>query len=751
MIVIIILVYYNEFENKHREWNNYMYTQKLKPTLLAITIASTLTPAAYAAQELTALQEVVVSATRTEQDIKDVSASVETVSSNDIDNQMATDPQQALKYTPGVDAEGTGRFGISGYNIRGMEDSRVKVMVDGVEQPVPYNPGATEQRSYPNNIEVDTLSAIEVNKGPSSTLYGSDALGGAVLFKTKDPSDVLVTDGDENRFGLKSSYTSADETFKNTLTWAMRYGDLETLLMMTYADGQETETHSDGDNISGIGRGQADPADKDISNLLAKAYYQVNEAHRIGVSLEYYLRNYDEDELSYDGYSISMPGMGPMITYSNSYNEDKSERLRVGVNHQWLMDAAIADSLNWSLNYQQSDSLSKNYDTTTGMMGSGERMRERDATDKSVQFDSQFDKLVEFNNHYHQFTYGASFIHDKFELDNTDYKYDLGTVGPGSTGMPDATLTKWGIYFQDQAFFLQERLILTAGIRYDSFKTEPESNNGFATDYPDSDSDAVTGKLGSVYHFSDGFSGFAQISQGFKAPTVYDLYYFYNQGAIIEPNPDLKPEKSISYEAGFRGRSESTRFEIVGFYNDYSDFISDTNLGTDASSGKDKYTKENINKAEIYGAEFSSTTMLDTAFGAPQGFYSKVSVAYAEGRDKDTGEHLDSVAPLTGNLGLGYDSLNSVFGGLLKVTMASSKDDWSNDEYKDAPGYTLVDLTAYYRPINDLTLRAGLFNAFDKKYWHYSDLERGNTPGSKNVDFYTQPGRNWGVSLDYQF
>ena len=198
---------------------------------------------------------------------------------------------------------------------------------------------------------------------------------------------------------------------------------------------------------------------------------------------------------------------------------------------------------------------------------------------------------------------------------------------------------------------------------------------------------------------------------------------------------NLKPEKSISYEAGFRGRSESTRFEIVGFYNDYSDFISDTNLGTDASSGKDKYTKENINKAEIYGAEFSSTTMLDTAFGAPQGFYSKVSVAYAEGRDKDTGEHLDSVAPLTGNLGLGYDSLNSVFGGLLKVTMASSKDDWSNDEYKDAPGYTLVDLTAYYRPINDLTLRAGLFNAFDKKYWHYSDLERGNTPGSKMLIF----------------
>ena len=210
---------------------------------------------------------------------------------------------------------------------------------------------------------------------------------------------------------------------------------------------------------------------------------------------------------------------------------------------------------------------------------------------------------------------------------------------------------------------------------------------------------ASTGKIGSVYHFSDSFSGFAQISQGFKAPTVYDSYYFYNQGAVVEPNPDLKPEKSTSYEAGFRGRNDSTRFEIVAFYNDYNDFINDSSLGT--IDGKDAYTKENISKAEIYGAEFSSTTMLDQAFGAPKGLYSKLSVAYAEGRDKETGDHLDSVAPLTGNIGLGYDSANFVYGGLLNISMAASKDDWSTSDNFVAPGYSLVDLTTYYRPIED--------------------------------------------------
>ncbi|WP_105902088.1 TonB-dependent hemoglobin/transferrin/lactoferrin family receptor [Vibrio gangliei] len=726
-----------------------MYPTNIKPSLLACSIALTLTPAAYAAQELTALEEVVVSATRTEQAVKDVSSSVASVSSQSMESQLATDPQQALKYTPGVEVQGHGRFGISDYNIRGTEGDKIKVMVDGVEQASPYNPGATEQRHYPGTVEVDSLTAIEVNKGPSSTLYGSDALGGAVLFKTKDPSDVLVTDGNENRFGIKSGYTSADETFKNTATWAMRQDDLETLLIVTYADGSETETHGSGADVAGGERGAADPADKKIGNLLGKVYYRLNDNHRIGLVAEYYQRRYDEQELHYDGYSIMMPGSGmPMITYADNYNKDNVSRLRVGVNHEWTMSNVMADSLKWSLNYQQSDSEYKNYDTSTGMMGSGKRMRYRDAGDDLIQFDAQFDKLAEFANSYHQFTYGLTYIHDQFALDNTDYKYDLGTVTPGSTGVPDATLQKWGLFLQDQAFFLDETLVLTAGVRYDGFRTDPEADEQFDTDYPSNSEDAITGKLGAVYHISNHFSTFAQISQGFKAPSVEDLYYYYNQGAIFNPNPDLKAEKSLAYELGFRGYSDVGRFEISAFYNDYTDFIDGYNTG-EQQDGKDVYTTENIANAEIYGIEFSSTVNLDAAFNAPRGLYSKFSVAYAEGRDKDKDVHLDSVAPLTGVVGIGYDSLNRNYGGLVNVTMVASKDDWSDETVEAVSGYTLVDLTAYYRPINDLTLRAGLFNAFDKKYWLYSDMESGYSTASR--DFYSQPGRNWGVSLDYQF
>lgn len=709
-----------------------------KKSLLSASILIALSPSAFA-EDYSLFDEVVVSATRTEQNKKDVSSSIETVSSAQIDDTLATDLKQALQYTPGVEVEGSGRFGIAGFNIRGVEGSRVKTMVDGVQQPVPYNPGASEQRKYPNAIEVDTLQNIEINKGPSSTLYGSDAMGGAVLLRTKNPDDVLITDGNEHRFGIKSGYMSANEEYKTTLTWAMRQDKLETLLMATYAQGHETETHSSGADIEGPDRGAANPADSKLGNLLAKAFYQVNDDNRVGLTVEYYNKRYDEDELNYNGYSI-MPG----FTYTDNYNKDTNERLRVSFEHQMMMNTLLAESLNWSVNYQDSSSLNKNYDTTPF---NGRRMREREASDKTVQFDTQLSKLVDIQGNAHEFTYGMNYLYNQFELDNTDHKLDAGTVSPGSTGIPDANVTQWGLFVQDQAYFLQDKLILTAGLRYDNFKADPSTDDGYTTSYKANKDDAFTGRLGSVYHLNDQLSVFGQISQGFKAPTVYDLYYFYNQGAIIEANPDLKAEKSLAYEMGFRGQNPSANFEITAFYNDYRDFITEEKTGEEG--GKDVITKKNLDEVRIYGAEFSTTVHLDSAFNAPQGMYTRLSITYADGEDKKTGNSINSIAPLTGVVGLGLERDN--YGAMANVKMVASKDDWQSEDNLDVAGYTTVDMTGYYKPMKDLTLRAGLFNALDKKYWLYNDVSGTDSHSTFSKDIKSQPGRNWGISVDYQF
>ena len=91
-----------------------------KKSILSASIVIALSQGAYA-EESSTFNEVVVSATRTEQNVNDVSASVESVSSKDIERTLSKNLYDAVQYTPGVEATTSGRFGISGFNIRGME------------------------------------------------------------------------------------------------------------------------------------------------------------------------------------------------------------------------------------------------------------------------------------------------------------------------------------------------------------------------------------------------------------------------------------------------------------------------------------------------------------------------------------------------------------------------------------------------------------------------------------------------------
>ncbi len=726
-----------------------------KKTFLSASIVLALASTAHA-EEYALFDEVVVSATRTEQNKEDVSASIDTFSSEYIDDSLSSDLKDVLLNTPGVEATTEGRFGISGFNIRGMDGDRVKVVVDGVQQVTPYNSGGGTQAIYPNTVEIDTLQAIEINKGASSTLYGSNALGGVVVLKTKDPEDFLVTDGDESRFGIKSSYFSKDSQFKNTLTWAMRRGDIETILIGTYAQGNETETYGDGLDVEGENRGVANPADKDMNNILAKVYYQINERNRIGLIYERNNQTFDENKLS-GNYTSSHPTMGDIVTYADSRSNDETKQEKIGVNYELLAENVAFDTMALNLNFQTTESTNDNYAVVTDHMGmigyNGKRTRSRYAEDETIQFDAQFDKLVGLENSAHEITYGLNYVDTDFSLNNVDHFHDNGTSKPGATNVPDAKMNQWGLFAQDNIFLLDEKLVVNLGLRYDAFEATPSTDSGFETVHKANKDDAFTGKIGAVYHLNEKLSTFAQIGQGFKAPTIEQLYYEYDKGSDFTPNSRLKAEKSTSYELGLRGKNEFGKFELVGFYNDYKDFISTQSL-PEKTPGKEHFTLVNLDEVEIKGVEFSNTLLIDKLFGAPEGTYTTFSIAYAEGEDTKKNEKLTSVAPLTSVVGLGYDNYEHKFGGLATIKMVASKTDWPTENYKyeDSAGYGVVDVTAYYQPINDLTLRAGLFNAFDKKYWQYDDFTVDSSAKTASYkDRYSQPGRNWGVSLDYQF
>ncbi|MDD1792254.1 TonB-dependent hemoglobin/transferrin/lactoferrin family receptor [Enterovibrio makurazakiensis] len=710
-----------------------------------------------AAQDVYTFDEVVVSATRSEQSISDVAVSVDVVDSKKIEENLAQDLEQAVANEPGVSMPGTGRFGNSGFNIRGLSENYVKTMVDGVEQPVSFDPGADVMRKYNNNVETDTLQRIEINKGPSSSLYGSDALAGAVIIRTKNPEDLLVPEGDDTYASVKTGYYSADESYKATATIANRTGDLDTLLIFTHRDGHETKTHSSGSDIEGRERGQADPFDINSDNLLLKAFYQINDDHRVGLTGEIFNREADGLISSNEGYEI-MPG----FVYTRNSANDEDKRRRVTFEHDWQANTTAFDRLKWQVTALESESLHNTFDETPEpptSFGHGYRQRVRNGEDKSTQFDAQFDKAFDLATSYHEISYGVNYITNEFNLDYRDMYLEgskAGTQADKAGDVPNAESVKWGIFVQDQAFLLEERLVLNAGLRYDSFSAEPKGT----TEYANSESDAVTAKLGAVYHWTERLSSYANVSQGFKSPTLQDLYYFYETdaayGAVYEANPDLKPEESVGYETGLRITQDFGRFDFAVYYNDYKNFIESTKLADNNGEGKELWSKQNISKAEIYGAEFKAQLALDVLLNAPTGMYSDFSVAYTKGKDKENGEALDTVSPLSAYFALGYANVEGTYGGkvAVKAVAGKSDSDWSNanidTDNVSAPGYAVTDITAYYRPVSDLTVRAGLFNAFDKKYWEYTDLI-GAESDTEGLDRRTQSGRNWGIEAEYVF
>ena len=700
----------------------------------------------------TRLNQVVVSAMRTDKELKDVAGSVAVIDSTTIEDELVHNIEELVRYEPGVQVT-SGRGGPDGFVIRGVGGNRVKITVDGVNQPQQIDAGGDFLRSQRNFIDVETLKAVEIVKGPASSLFGSDAVAGLVAFRTKNPSDLLAPEGDDSHVSIKAGYASVDEGFSETLSLANRTGKLETLAIYTRRDHKETDTHS-GTNTTGVDRGQANPSDTGLNSLLTKAQYQLGDNHRIGVTGEFFQSKTD----------VKLKTLNP----ATSTGKDENNRYRVGFEHNWQAGQFLFDTLQWQIDWQQSqtqmitnrpgyDFLFPNGSVTTYPS----REMDYNYKEQTIEGNLQLNKLMQLGGLDHNLVYGLSASHTKVTNDNTELNLQTSQVKTKNY-IPDTKAIKYGLFLQDN-LQLTNRLNLTAGIRYDKYEFNPNGTMGLASDPEpahDSEGSKVTGRIGALYDLTDSLSLFAQFSQGFKAPEYTDMYYAYGMGVIILANPDLKSEESDSFELGLRGETNFGNYEIVGFYNKYTNFIENERIGFDVASGKDIFQNINIGRVKIKGIEMKGELWLDDAINAPTGTTLRGTLAWAEGKNEETGEFLNSVAPLTAAISLGYDAPAGNWGGELHWTLVKGKsngdvaniDQGTADEQQqfNPGGYGVVDVTAYYQAGEALTFRAGLFNITNKKHWHLNNVG-GIAENLPRLDRLSQPGRNAAVSAEYVF
>jgi len=727
-----------------------------------------------------ALQQMTVSATRSAQDVSQVPSTVSVQTREQLDRQNVSNIQELVRYEPGVSVGGTGqRSGLNGYNIRGIDGERVLTQIDGVSIPDSffYGPYAQTQRNY---VDPEIVKRVEILRGPASVLYGSNAIGGAVSYFTLDPEDIIKP-GKDVGARLKTGYSSADDSWLTSATVAGRQGDFDGLLHVSQRNGHETESYG-GHGGTGLSRTEANPEDVRTTNVLAKLGWNYADDARLGFTYERYKDDRDQDILSAVGGPFANgAGMG---MYRSRTGNDTVTRERFGINHEFGLDSRVADHIKWSLNYQ----IAKTDQHTEEVYFPFSRtvFRTRDTTYKDRQwvFDAQLDKAFSIGATDHLLTYGTTLKHEKV----TGSRSGTGTclavggtcraIGQVSASdaqalvsdFPDPTVNTYSLFAQDEIRW--NNWTFLPGARYDYTRMEPKFTDEFLRGIQGSgaapgsldDSDKkwhrVSPKFGLTYAFNDNYTWYGQYAEGFRTPTAKSMYGRFDNptlGYSVQGNPGLEPEKSKSYETGLRGNFDAGNFSAAVFYNKYRDFIDED--AVQSANLETTFQANNIKHATIKGAEVKGRLNLDH-FGAPEGLYTQGSIAYANGRNDDNGQPLNSVNPLTGVFGLGYEQPN--YGGLLSWTLVKRKTrvddttffapDGQSSQFR-TPGYGVLDLSGFYKVTDDVTVNAGLYNLTDKKYWQWDSVRGYDGQGEAgvtqpaNLDRLTMPGRNFAINV----
>ncbi len=718
------------------------------------------------------LNEILITGSRNESPANELPVKSDVVSTEDADAQLADDIQTLTRYTPGVEVGGSAgsRFGLSGFTIRGIGGDRVKIMVDGIDQAndFDFGPFLSSRRDY---FEIESMKAAEVIRGPASALYGSDALGGIVGFRTKDPNDFFETNDDESHAEIKTAYRSSDESFAGTLSLANRTGDLESLLIYTHRSGHERETHSSAD-ITGASRPSANPSDFGSDNVLTKFYYQLNPDNRLGVTFEHFNTDEQFDILSNTGTSaVNIPNAPPILTNTLSNTaDDEKQRQRFSLELESNNSNTLFDKSLTKLAWQDSESNQvTEFDRLVSVAGSPflpqQRFRNSEYEENGYFLDQQFDKYIYKDSTVHHLTYGLDVKNiDSKSLRQVSDRSLVPTLNNEELlrDFPKSEIQEYALYLQDNIELGEFRLI--PGIRYDYYEFTPTvddlylNSNPIDRDPDPFDEDSLSLKLGGVWNLNSNWSLFAQYAEGFKAPQADQIFgEFQNaqQGYQVIANPSLTPETSRGIDFGVRMQNHFASFETTVFYTKFDDFIEQTSF-FDPRAGLLTFQFQNREEAEIKGIEFKGELLLNQFSDALDGFKLQASAAYARGDGNEENQPekpLNSIAPFKFVTSLSYDNPAEKWGSELFITAVERKDriDEADDESLFAsPGFATADLSFYYNITENLKLNAGVFNLSDKKYWRWEDV-RGLSRNNPGLDRFTQPGRNYALSLSWEF
>jgi hemoglobin/transferrin/lactoferrin receptor protein len=691
-------------------------------------------------------------ATKQQRPILDVAAAVDVLTADDMQRTLSESLADALNYESGVFVEGGGnRFGSAGINVRGIGKNRVLIEVDGV----PVNQ-RFELGSYANATaflpEVDLIKRVEILKGPASTLYGSDAIGGVVAIHTWNPEDLAASD--EPYYRLRSAYDGRTHGRALTGMAAWQGAAVDGLLAFSQRDGKARVVH---DSVK-LNR---DFRDWDQQSLFGK-FTHGNATG--GIWRLEFLASQKDNQSQIN----SFIGQGRFRRTSELRGDDHNRHTQFSLEHEF------------SLNGLFDDGLARLFHANTRFtQNTHEKRRSRRGTPLAQyrQFNYRQKRSgleLNGNRNWSSQRFGHSLVAG-FELERTDVEefrnatqtnLTTGEVTNSILGetfprrdFPNSIITEAGLFLLDEIRLLDSPWTFIPALRFDYYHLKPERDalfdaNGLDTEVVTMTESDLSPKLGVLYALSDNTRLFAQYARGFRAPPFDDVNIglnipLFHLRAI--PNPDLKSETSNGYELGLRHYDDRQRLEFSLYYTRFNDFIeTKARLGVDPETGTLLFQSININEARIFGAELDYHRQLGEQWAVD------AKLGWARGDNLSKDQPLNSVSPAKGVFSGHWQSLrkNWFADAYWTVSAAQDRVDESRDTLFKPAGYGVVDLFAGYQWQGHIgqegEVRLGVYNVFDKKYWDWQQV-RNFDANDAIVNALAQPGRTFSASLSVRF
>ena len=722
----------------------------------------------------TLLPEITVSGTRTENAVEDVAATVSVTNAKQIEARLAQDIRDLIRYEPNVSVGNSpSRFGLTGFNIRGIEGNRILLQVDGVRLPDSFSVGSLAFATR-DTIELDLLKSVEILRGPGSSLYGSDALGGVVSFFTKDPADLLRETKSAIYASVKATATSADRAQILSATLAAgRDWPVQFLISANRREGKETKNVGKND-VRGSLRTLSNPMDLASTNGLLKLVWNTIKS---GPTLKLTLESRDNST------NVDVATLNNLAPKTVSLKaSDTSTRERITGELEWKKFGFI-DALRLNTYTQRSGTRQLTHErrdtTTAGCSGIATNTNTcfRDilfSLDQTVR-GASVQVLSTIDNKFatQRISAGVDYSTTRY-AQSRDGLQTIVTAAGVTTSSPNvgadifpvrdfplSTSKQTGFYLQNEIFLLDGALTITSSVRVDKFNLSPEQDSIFLADNPGVvikgiSQRAASPRVGVIWKIAPSVALYAQYAQGFRSPPYNDVNLGFTNfafGYTAIANANLQPEKSKGVEIGIRGSTDLFTYSITGFSNRYTDFIASlTALSCPVNPlcstlVPTTFQSINIGRVKISGLEAKLSWRLDDVV---KGLTFIASVGQTKGDNLVANTPLDSVDPRKTVMGLKYDAPSTLFGVEGLLTNAAAKTRVSSPAFFQPASSNVVDVLAYWRPLPQLQFNVGVFNLSDKKYWQWSDV-RGIAATSLVLDRFTQPGRNVSLSAKYVF